>query len=140
MVERTLGIVKPDGIRRGLIGEVLRRIEGAGLKIVALKMRQLTAGEAEGFYYVHKEKPFFKDLVNFMTSGPVVLFVLEGENAIERYRQLMGATDPKKAEKGTIRGDLAESIQCNTVHGSDGPETAKFEISYFFSQTEIITR
>ncbi len=137
MVERTLGIIKPDGTRRGLIGEVLKRIEDYGLRIVAIKMKHLTQKEAEGFYYVHKDKPFFKDLITFMTSGPVVLFVLEGENAIERYRQLMGATDPKKAEKGTIRADLAESMQCNTVHGSDGLETARFEISYFFSAIEI---
>jgi nucleoside-diphosphate kinase len=140
MLERTFGIVKPDGIRRGLLGEILKRIEDSGLKIVALKMKQLTKEEAEGFYYVHREKPFFRDLVEFMTSGPVVLFVLEGENAIERYRRLMGATDPKKAEKGTIRADLAESMQCNTVHGSDGPDTAKFEISYYFSEIEITKR
>ncbi len=140
MLERTLGIVKPDGIRRGLIGEILKRIEDSGLRVVALKMKQLTRSEAEGFYYVHREKPFFNDLVDFMTSGPVALFVLEGENAIERYRRLMGATDPKKAEKGTIRSDLAESMQCNTVHGSDGPDTARFEISYFFAATEIVKR
>lgn len=140
MLERTLGIVKPDGTKRGLIGEIIKRIEGAGLKIVALKMKRLTREEAEGFYYVHRDKPFFKDLVEFMTSGPVVLFVLEGENAIERYRSLMGATDPKKAEKGTIRAELGESIQCNTVHGSDGPDTARFEISYFFSEIEIAKR
>ncbi len=140
MLERTLGIVKPDGVRRGLCGEILKRIEGAGLKIVALKMRRLTIEEAENFYYVHRGKPFFNDLVNFMTSGPVILYVLEGENAIERYRKLMGATDPKKAEKGTIRADMAESMQCNTVHGSDGSETAKFEIGYFFSEIEIVKR
>ncbi|MCX7958279.1 MAG: nucleoside-diphosphate kinase [Deltaproteobacteria bacterium] len=140
MLERTLGIVKPDGIRRGLIGEVLKRIEASGLMIVALRMKRLTREEAEGFYYVHREKPFFKDLVEFMTSGPVVLFVLEGENAIERYRKLMGATDPKKAEKGTIRADLAESMQCNTVHGSGGAETARFGISYFFPAIEIVKR
>ncbi len=140
MLERTLGIVKPDGIKRGLLGEVLKRIEDIGLKIVAIKMRHLSKIEAEGFYYVHREKPFFKDLVEFMTSGPVVLFVLEGENAIERYRRLMGATDPEKAEKNTIRADLAESMQRNTVHGSDGQDSARFEISYFFSETEIVKR
>lgn len=140
MFERTLGIVKPDGVKRGLTGEILKRIEDSGLKIVALRMTLLTKEEAEGFYYVHRDKPFFNDLVNYMTSGPVVLFVLEGENAIERYRRLMGATDPKKADKGTIRADFGESIQCNTVHGSDGIETARFEISYFFSQIDIVKR
>ncbi len=140
MLERTLGIVKPDGIRRGLLGEVLKRIEDSGLKIVALRMKQLTREEAEGLYCVHRGKPFFGELVEFMTSGPVVLFVLEGENAIERYRRLMGATDPKKAEKGTIRADLAESMQCNTVHGSDGVDTARFEISFFFPATDIVKR
>ncbi len=140
MLQRTLGIVKPDGIRRGLLGEVLKRIEDSGLRVVALKMKQLTKEEAEGFYYVHKEKPFFKGLVEFMTSGPVVLFVLEGEDTIERYRKLMGATDPKKAERGTIRADLAESLEHNTVHGSDSPDSAGYEISYFFSTIEIVKR
>jgi len=140
MSERTLGIVKPDGVRRGLVGDILKRIEGSGLKIVALKMKHLTREEAEGFYYVHKEKPFFADLVSFMTSGPVVLFVLEGENAIDRYRKLMGATDPAKAENGTIRRDFAESMQCNTVHGSDSTDSARYEISYFFSSIEIVKR
>jgi nucleoside-diphosphate kinase len=140
MIERTLGIVKPDGVRRGLMGEILKRIEDSGLKVVALKMRHLSRDEAEGFYYVHRGKPFFNDLVTYMTSGPVVLFVLEGENAIERYRRLMGATDPARAEKGTIRSDFGESLQCNTVHGSDGVESAKYEISYFFSTIEIVKR
>lgn len=138
MLERTLGIVKPDGVRRGLCGEVLRRIEEAGLKIVALRMKKLTIEEAEGFYFVHRDKPFFKELINFMTSGPVVIYVLEGENAIERYRKIMGATDPQKADKGTIRADLAESLQRNTVHGSDGHKTARFEINYFFSEIDIM--
>lgn len=138
MLERTLGIVKPDGVRRGLCGEILRRIEGAELRIVALRMKQLNAKEAERFYFVHRDKPFFKELINFMTSGPIVIYVLEGENAIERYREIMGATDPQKADKGTIRADLGESVQRNVVHGSDGPEAARFEISYFFPEIDIV--
>ena len=139
-LERTFSIVKPDGVARNLIGEVYRRFEAAGLKIIASKLTQLSKAEAEGFYAVHKERPFFKDLVAYMTSGPVVLQVLEGENAVLKNREIMGATDPKKATKGTIRADLAESIEANTVHGSDAPETAAKEIAYFFRETEIVSR
>jgi nucleoside-diphosphate kinase len=139
-VERTFSIVKPDGVQKNVIGEVYRRFEQAGLKIIAAKMVQLTQAQAEGFYAVHKERPFFKDLVKFMISGPVMLQVLEGENAVARNRELMGATDPKKADKGTIRADLANSIDENTVHGSDSLDNAKIEIAYFFSNTEICPR
>jgi nucleoside-diphosphate kinase len=139
-LERTFSIVKPDGVARNLIGEVYRRFEAAGLKIIAAKLTQLSKAEAEGFYAVHKERPFFKDLVAYMTSGPVVLQVLEGENAVLKNREIMGATDPKKATKGTIRADLAESIEANTVHGSDSAENAAIEIAYFFAQTEIHAR
>lgn len=139
-VERTFSIVKPDGVQKNVIGEVYRRFEQAGLKIVAAKMVQLTQAQAEGFYAVHKERPFFKDLVKFMISGPVMLQVLEGENAVAKNRELMGATDPKKADKGTIRADLANSIDENTVHGSDSLENAKIEIAYFFAATEICPR
>jgi nucleoside-diphosphate kinase len=139
-LERTFSIVKPDGVARNLIGEVYRRFEQAGLKIVAAKLVQLSKAEAEGFYAVHKERPFFNDLVKYMTSGPVMLQVLEGENAVAKNREIMGATDPKKAAKGTIRADLAESIEANTVHGSDSPENAAIEIAYFFAQTEIHSR
>ena len=139
-IERTFSIVKPDGVQKNVIGEVYRRFEQAGLKIIAAKMVQLTQAQAEGFYAVHKERPFFKDLVKFMISGPVVLQVLEGENAVAKNRELMGATDPKKAEKGTIRADLASSIDENTVHGSDSLDNAKIEIAYFFSATEICPR
>ena len=139
-LERTFSIVKPDGVARNLIGEVYRRFEKAGLSIVAAKLVQLSKAEAEGFYAVHKARPFFNDLVKYMTSGPVVLQVLEGENAVAKNREIMGATDPKKAEKGTIRADLAESIEANTVHGSDSPENAAIEIAYFFAQTEIHSR
>ena len=139
-LERTFSIVKPDGVARNLIGEVYRRFEAAGLKIVAAKLTQLSKAEAEGFYAVHKARPFFNDLVAYMTSGPVMLQVLEGENAVLKNREIMGATDPKKAEKGTIRADLAESIEANTVHGSDSLENAAIEIAYFFAQTEIHTR
>jgi nucleoside-diphosphate kinase len=139
-LERTFSIVKPDGVARNLIGEVYRRFEQAGLKIVAAKLVQLSKAEAEGFYAVHKERPFFNDLVKYMTSGPVVLQVLEGENAVAKNREIMGATDPKKAAPGTIRADLAESIEANTVHGSDSPENAAIEIAYFFAQTEIHSR
>jgi nucleoside-diphosphate kinase len=138
--ERTFSIVKPDGVARNLIGEVYRRFEQAGLKIVAAKLTHLSKAEAEGFYAVHKERPFFNDLVRYMTSGPVVLQVLEGENAVARNREIMGATDPKKAAPGTIRADLAESIEANTVHGSDSPQNAAIEIAYFFAQTEIHSR
>jgi nucleoside-diphosphate kinase len=139
-LERTLSIVKPDGVARNLIGEVCRRFEQAGLRIVAARMMHLSQREAEGFYAVHRERPFFKDLVRYMTSGPVVVQVLEGENAIARNREIMGATDPKKAAPGTIRADLAQSIEANTVHGSDAPETAAREIAYFFRETELCPR
>jgi len=139
-IERTLSIVKPDGVQKNLIGEVYRRFEQAGLKIVAARMRHLNQAEAEGFYAVHRERPFFKDLVRYMTSGPVIIQVLEGENAIEKHREIMGATDPKKAAKGTIRADFAASIEENVCHGSDGPDTAKGEIAYFFSQLDLCPR
>ncbi len=139
-LERTFSIVKPDGVARNLIGEVYRRFEKAGLKIVAAKLAHLSKAEAEGFYAVHKARPFFNDLVKYMTSGPVVLQVLEGENAVLKNREIMGATDPKKAAPGTIRADLAESIEANTVHGSDSAENAAIEIAYFFAQTEIHSR
>src|SRR6187401_3378553 len=138
--ERTFSIVKPDGVARNLIGEVLRRFEKAQLKVVAAKLTQLSKAQAEGFYAVHKARPFFNDLVTYMISGPVVLQVLEGENAVLANREIMGATDPKKAAPGTIRADLAESIEANTVHGSDAPETAAKEIAYFFRETEICPR
>jgi nucleoside-diphosphate kinase len=139
-IERTLSIVKPDGVGRNLIGEVYRRFEQAGLKVVAARMMRLSQPEAEGFYAVHRERPFFKDLVRFMTSGPVMVQVLEGENAIAKNREVMGATDPKKADKGTIRADLAMSIDENIVHGSDAPDTAAREIGYFFRETELCPR
>jgi len=131
-VEQTLSIIKPDAVKKNVIGQILARFEKAGLRIVAARMAHLSRGEAEGFYAVHRERPFFKDLVEFMISGPVMIQVLEGENAIAKNRELMGATDPKKAAKGTIRADFAESIDANAVHGSDGPETARKEIAYFF--------
>jgi len=139
-IERTLSIVKPDGVGRNLIGEVYRRFEQVGLKVVAARMMRLSQSEAEGFYAVHRERPFFKDLVRFMTSGPVMVQVLEGEGAIAKNREVMGATDPKKADKGTIRADLATSIDANIVHGSDAPDTAAREISYFFREIEICPR
>jgi len=139
-IERTLSIVKPDGVGRNLIGEVYRRFEQVGLKVVAARMMRLSQTEAEGFYAVHRERPFFKDLVRFMTSGPVMVQVLEGENAIAKNREVMGATDPKKADKGTIRADLATSIDENMVHGSDAADTAAHEISYFFREIEICPR
>ena len=139
-IERTLSIVKPDGVGRNLIGEVYRRFEQVGLRIVAARMMQLSLAEAEGFYAVHRERPFFKDLVKFMTSGPVMVKVLEGETAIAKNREVMGATDPKKADKGTIRADLATSIDENIVHGSDAPDTAAREISYFFREIELCAR
>lgn len=131
-IERTLSIVKPDAVAKNVIGKIYSRFEDAGLKIVAARMVQLSRAEAEGFYAVHKERPFFKDLVDFMISGPVMVQVLEGEGAIAKNRELMGATDPKKAEKGTIRADFADSIDANAVHGSDAPETAAVEIAFFF--------
>jgi nucleoside-diphosphate kinase len=139
-LERTLSIVKPDGVSRNLIGEVYRRFEQAGLSIIAARMLHLSQREAEGFYAVHRERPFFRDLVRYMTSGPVVVQVLEGENAIARNREIMGATDPKKAAKGTIRAEFALSIEQNVVHGSDAPETAAQEIAYFFRTTELHSR
>ena len=139
-LERTFSIVKPDGVARNLIGQVLTRFEKAGLKVVAARMAHLSQRDAEGFYAVHAARPFFKDLVKYMTSGPVLLQVLEGENAIAKNREIMGATDPKKAAPGTIRADFAESIEANTVHGSDAPETAANEIAYFFRETEICPR
>ena len=139
-VERTLSIVKPDAVAKNVIGKIYSRFEDAGLRIVAARMVQLSRPEAEGFYAVHKERPFFNDLVEFMISGPVMVQVLEGENAIAKNRELMGATDPKKAEKGTIRADLADSIDANAVHGSDAPETAAVEIAYFFPSMQICVR
>jgi nucleoside-diphosphate kinase len=139
-IERTLSIVKPDGVGRNLIGEVYRRFEQVGLQVVAARMMRLSQAEAEGFYDVHRERPFFKDLVRFMTSGPVMVQVLEGENAIAKNREVMGATDPKKANKGTIRADLATSIDENIVHGSDAADTAAREINYFFREIEICPR
>ena len=139
-LERTLSIVKPDGVQKNLIGEVYRRFETAGLRIVAARMMHLTPAQAEGFYAVHAARPFFKDLCKYMTSGPVIVQVLEGENAIAKNREIMGATDPKKADKGTIRADLAASIEENVVHGSDSAENAAREIAFFFSETEICPR
>jgi nucleoside-diphosphate kinase len=139
-VERTLSIVKPDGVAKNLIGEVYRRFEKAGLKIVAAKMLKLRQDQAEGFYAVHKARPFYADLVRYMSSGPVMVQVLEGENAIKANRDIMGATNPKQAAPGTIRADFAASIEENVVHGSDGPETAKTEIGFFFSEAELCPR
>jgi nucleoside-diphosphate kinase len=135
--ERTFSIIKPDGVEKGVIGRVLSRFEAAGLKPVAIKLKRLSQAEAEGFYAVHRARPFFADLVKSMTCGPVVLMVLEGEGAIAKNREVMGATDPKKAAPGTIRADFATDIEKNTVHGSDAPETAKVEISYFFPEVEV---
>lgn len=137
-VERTLSIIKPDGVKKGVIGDILNRFEKAGLKLVAMKLVHLSKREAEGFYAVHKERPFFGELTDFMCSGPVVISVLEGEGAIAKNRELMGATNPAEADAGTIRKDHAESIGENTVHGSDAAETAKTEIAYFFSETELV--
>ena len=136
-LERTLSIVKPDGVAKGVTGEVLRRLEQAGLKIVAMKMIRMSKAQAEGFYAVHRARPFFDSLTTFMSSGPVVLCVLEGEDAIARNRELMGATNPANAAPGTIRRDLAESVERNVVHGSDGADTAKTEIAYFFGEWEL---
>ncbi len=138
-IERTFSIIKPDGVEKGIIGKVVSRFESAGLKPIAMKLKRLSQAEAEGFYAVHRQRPFFADLVKFMTSGPVVLMVLEGEGAIARNREVMGATDPKKAAPGTIRAEFATDIEKNTVHGSDAPETARVEISYFFPEVEITT-
>ncbi|MCC6160689.1 MAG: nucleoside-diphosphate kinase, partial [Nitrosomonas sp.] len=139
-VERTLSIIKPDAVVKNVIGQIYARFEAAGLKIVAARMAHLSRVEAENFYAIHRERPFFKDLVEFMISGPVMIQVLEGENAIAKNRELMGATDPKKADKGTIRADFAESIDANAVHGSDAPETAAVEIACFFPSLEIYSR
>src|SRR5213075_3385107 len=139
-VERTLSIVKPDAVAKNVIGEIYARFEKAGLRIVAARMMHLSRAVAEGFYAVHRERPFFKDLVEFMISGPVLVQVLQGDNAILKNRELMGATDPKKADKGTIRADFAQSIDANAVHGSDAPETAKGEIAYFFAASQVFTR
>ena len=139
-VERTLSIIKPDAVAKNVIGEIYARFEKAGLKVIASRMTHLSRNDAEGFYAVHKGRPFFKDLVEFMISGPVVIQVLEGESAIQKNRDLMGATDPKKAAKGTIRADFAQSIDANAVHGSDAPETAAVEIAYFFPQSQVYSR
>ncbi|MFN7086877.1 MAG: nucleoside-diphosphate kinase [Burkholderiales bacterium] len=138
--ERTLSIIKPDAVAKNVIGQIYSRFEQAGLKIVAARMMHLSRAEAEGFYAVHRERPFFKDLVDFMISGPVMVQVLEGDDAIQKNRDLMGATDPKKAAKGTIRADFAQSIDANAVHGSDSPQTAAVEIAYFFPALEIYSR
>jgi nucleoside-diphosphate kinase len=140
VVERTLSIVKPDGVSRNLIGQVYARFESAGLRIVAARMLRLTREQGERFYAVHRERPFFADLVRYMTSGPIMVQVLEGENAIANNRDIMGATDPKKAAPGTIRADLAESIERNVVHGSDGADTARSEIAFFFDDAQILAR
>lgn len=137
-MQRTLSIIKPDGVARGLVGEVIQRLEKNNLKIVALKMLQMSQAQAQGFYAVHKERPFFESLTDFMASGPIIVMILEGKNAIENYRELMGATDYRKAAEGTIRRDFATSIEKNVVHGSDAPETAAFEIGYFFNRFEIV--
>lgn len=139
-IERTLSIIKPDAVAKNVVGQILSRFEAAGLKVIAARMMQLSQADAEAFYGVHRERPFFKDLVNFMKSGPVMVQVLEGENAILKNRELMGATDPRKADKGTIRADFADSIDANAVHGSDAPETAAVEIAFFFPGMQIHTR
>jgi nucleoside-diphosphate kinase len=139
-IERTLSIIKPDAVAKNVIGQIYARFEAAGLKIVAAKFAHLSRGEAEAFYGVHRERPFFKDLVDFMVSGPVMIQALEGENAVLKHRDLLGATDPKKAAPGTIRADFAESIDANAVHGSDAVETAQVEISFFFAGMNIYTR
>jgi len=137
-MQRTLSIIKPDGVIKGLVGEVTRRFEKEGIRIVAMRMFRLTRREAEGFYAVHRDRPFFGSLTEFMSSGPVIALVLEGEDVISRNRMLMGATDPKKADKGTIRADFAHNVEQNIVHGSDAPETAETEIRYFFSDLELM--
>src|SRR2546423_12949666 len=139
-LERTLSIIKPDAVKKNVIGQILARFEETGLRIVAARMKHLSRAETEGFYAVHRQRPFFRDLVEFMISGPVLIQVLEGENAIARNRELMGATDPRKAEKGTIRADFAQSIDANAVHGSDSAENAAVEIAYFFPTVEICSR
>ncbi len=139
-LERTLSIIKPDAVKKNVIGKILARFEEAGLRVIAARMMHLSRAEAEGFYAVHRERPFFGDLVDFMISGPVMVQVLEGDNAIARNRDLMGATDPKKAAKGTIRADFAASIDANAVHGSDAADTARVEIAYFFPACEVFSR
>lgn len=139
-IERTLSIIKPDAVAKNAIGQIIARFEAAGLKVIAGRYQQLSRAEAEGFYAVHKERPFFNDLVEFMVSGPVFVQVLEGESAISKNRELMGATNPKEAAPGTIRADFAESIDANAVHGSDAPETAAVEIAYFFAESNIHSR
>ena len=139
-LERTFSIIKPDAVRRNLIGKILTKFEDAGLRPIALKKIHMTRQQAEGFYAVHKERPFFKDLVDFMVSGPVMIQVLEGDNAIAKNRELMGATDPKKADAGTIRADFADSIDANAVHGSDAPETAQVEVGFFFAGMNVYSR
>ncbi|MGC3961757.1 MAG: nucleoside-diphosphate kinase [Rhodocyclaceae bacterium] len=139
-IERTLSIIKPDAVAKNVIGKIYQRFEDAGLKVVAARMAYLSEQEAGQFYAVHKERPFFKDLVSFMTSGPVMIQVLEGESAIAKNRELMGATDPKKADKGTIRADFADSIDANAVHGSDAPETAAAEVAFFFPAMNVFSR
>ena len=139
-IERTLSIIKPDGVQKNLIGDVYSRFEQAGLRIVAARMLHLTKSQAEAFYAVHRERPFYRDLVHYMTTGPVIAQVLEGDNAIEAHRKIMGATDPKKADPGTIRRDLAASIEENVVHGSDSQDTARQEISFFFAQADVCPR
>ncbi len=136
-MERTLSIIKPDGVARGLAGEVIKRLEQSNLKLIAMKMLHMTKSQAKGFYAVHRQRPFFESLTDFMASGSIIVMILEGENAIERYRELMGATDYREAAEGTIRKDFATDIEKNVVHGSDGPETAAFEIGYFFNSFEI---
>lgn len=136
-MERTLSIIKPDGVSRGIIGEVIKRLEENGLKIIAMKMIRMSKRQAQGFYAVHKERPFFESLTDFMSSGPAVVMILEGENVITRYREIMGATDYREADEGTIRKDFATDIEKNVVHGSDSPESAGFEMDYFFNRFEI---
>jgi nucleoside-diphosphate kinase len=140
MAEQTLSIIKPDAVKKNAIGQIIARFEAAGLRVVAARMMHLSRAEAEGFYAVHRQRPFFRDLVQFMTSGPVLVQVLEGDNAIAKNRELMGATDPKKAAKGTIRADFADSIDANAVHGSDAPETARMEVAYFFPASQVFSR
>lgn len=139
-MERTLSIIKPDGVRQGVMGDVIKRFEAAGLKVAAMKMIHMDKKEAEGFYAVHKERPFFGSLTDFMSSGPCVVMVLQGEGAISKNRELMGATNPANAAPGTIRKDFASGVEQNVVHGSDAPETAAYEIAYFFNQLEIVNK
>jgi nucleoside-diphosphate kinase len=139
-LERTLSIIKPDAVKKNVVGQIVARFEKAGLCVVAARMKHLSRAEAEGFYAVHRQRPFFRDLVEFMISGPVLIQVLEGDNAVAKNRELMGATDPKKAEKGTIRADFAQSIDANAVHGSDSAENARTEVAYFFPACEVYGR